>query len=146
MVVLVVQFGHVIPHSKALGLLILIISVFDQFHDVASWHGTYVKRTVEIGAVALWYQFLLDKNAWSVNIAKALFPIVVVKNPHILPCFVTFLRHNFINIHVFWLLTNFEPIISPVNRDILFDWVNFIMEPLRVSVFVRVCLIWLMDA
>ena len=31
MVVLVVQFGQFIPHLKALGLLILTISVLDQF-------------------------------------------------------------------------------------------------------------------
>ena len=45
----------------ALGLLILIISALDQFRDVVSWNGTSHKRTVEIGAVALWYQFLLEK-------------------------------------------------------------------------------------
>ena len=36
--------------------------ILNQFNDVASWHiGHSVKRTVEIGAVALWYQFLLEK-------------------------------------------------------------------------------------
>ena len=41
---------------------------------------------------------------------------------------------------------NFEPIISPVNRDFLFDRVNFIVEPLRVSVHVWVCVILWMHA
>ena len=36
LVVLVVEFGQVIPHLKALGLLIFIIAVLDQFHGVAS--------------------------------------------------------------------------------------------------------------
>ena len=31
------------------------------------------KRTVEIGAVALWYPFMLAKLSWPVNIAIALF-------------------------------------------------------------------------
>ena len=34
----------------------------------------------------------------------------------------------------FQFLMNSESIVSPVNRDFLFDWVNFIVEPLRVSV------------
>ena len=33
---------------------------------------------------------------------------------------------------------NFEPIIPPVNWDFLFDRVNFIVEPLRVSAHVLV--------
>ena len=44
LVVPVVQFGQVIPHLKALGLLILIISVLDQFHDVASFYRTSCKK------------------------------------------------------------------------------------------------------
>ena len=36
LVVLVVQFGQVLPHLKALSLLIIIITVLDQFHGVAS--------------------------------------------------------------------------------------------------------------
>ena len=57
MVVLVVQFGQLIPLLKALGLLILIISVWTLHHDM----GHKVKTTVKIGAVALWYQFLWEK-------------------------------------------------------------------------------------
>ena len=41
-------------------------------HDM----GHSVKMTVEIGAVALWYQFLLEYFLY----------IKVVENPHILPC------------------------------------------------------------
>ena len=55
-------------------------------HDM----GHSIKRTDEVGAVALWYQFLLEKFLKLVNIAKALFSIIVVENLHILPCFVTF--------------------------------------------------------
>ena len=47
----------------------LIASVLDQFHNVEWWHGT-----VEIGAVALCYQLMLQ-NFHSVNIAKSLFSI-----------------------------------------------------------------------
>ena len=55
-------------------------------HDM----GHNVKRTDDIGAVASWYQFLLAKFSWCVNIAKALFAFIVVENLHILPCFVTY--------------------------------------------------------
>ena len=55
-------------------------------HDM----GHSVRRTVEIGAVALWYQFLLEKVSQRVNIAKALFSIIDVENPPISPCFVSF--------------------------------------------------------
>ena len=57
----VVQFEKAIPQWNALGLLIVIISVMDQFHDVASWMTHSVKWTAKIGAVALWYQFLQEK-------------------------------------------------------------------------------------
>ena len=96
--------------------------------------GHWVKRTVEIGAVALWYQFMLEKISCHVNIAKALFSINLVKNPHILSCFFTFWRHNLINFS--WILMNLEPIISPVQMNLQFDLVNLIMVLLRVSVHV----------
>ena len=134
LVVLVGQFRQVIPHFKALGLLILIISVLDQFHDVAPWHGP-----VEIGAVALWYKFLLVKDFIArIFIAKAPFSIINVKNTNFLPL------HNVIKI--FRILMISESIISPVNRNFLFDWLNFIVKPLRVSVHVWVSLIWWMHA
>ena len=82
-----------------------------------------VKRTVEIGAVALWYLFMLAKLSRRVNIAKTLFWSYLDENPHILPCFVTFWRHNVIEI--FQLLMYFGQIISPVNRDFVLDRVNF---------------------
>ena len=61
----------------------------------------------------------LENISLRVNIAKALVSIIAVENPHIVPCFVSYGRHEVINI--FRHLMNFEPIISPVNRDVLFD-------------------------
>ena len=91
-------------------------------HDM----GHSVKRTVETGTEVLWYQCLLENFSQRESNAKALFTIIVVENPHILPFFddITSLPY----------FENFQPIISPVNKDFLFDCVNFIVEPLRVSV------------
>ena len=47
--------------------------------------GPSVKRTFEIGAVALWYQIVLGKFSELGIIVKALFSINLVRNPHILP-------------------------------------------------------------
>ena len=58
---MVVQFGQVIPHLKALGQLILIISVSNNSMTLCHVIGHSLKRTVEIGAVAMWYQFVLAK-------------------------------------------------------------------------------------
>ena len=85
MVVLVVQ-SKVIPHLKAHCLLILITGV--QYLNSMQLHydiGHSVKRTVEIGAVALWYQFLLEKFSLY-DIAKALFAIIVDVTHFALPC------------------------------------------------------------
>ena len=65
---------------------------------------------------------MLPKFSKSTNIAKALFPIYLVENPRTLPCFATFSLQKVINI--FQPFLNFETIISPVNRDFLFDLVN----------------------
>ena len=43
--VLVVQFGLVIPHLTALCPLILIITALGQFHDVASFYRTSMLHT-----------------------------------------------------------------------------------------------------
>ena len=42
---------------------------------------------IKIGAVAMWYQFVLAKFSYRVKIAKAIFLINLAENPHILPCF-----------------------------------------------------------
>ena len=94
------------------------------------------KMTVKFGEVTLWYQFVLAKISQRLNIAQALFSIDLVENLQSLPFFSTFWRHNFIKISR--ILINFEPIITPVSRKFLLD---FIMDPLRVCVHVWVCLL-----
>ena len=90
MVALIVQFGQVIPHLKALGRLVGLSQFWIHPMMLRNDMGHSVKRTVEIRAVALWYHLLLEKFSKHVNIAKALFSIIVVENPHIFPCLVTF--------------------------------------------------------
>ena len=77
---------------------------------------------------------MLPKFSKSTNIAKALFSIYLVENPHTLPCLPLFDCKR--SSTSFDLFLNFEPIISPVNRDFLFGLVSFVIDPLRVSVHV----------
>ena len=57
LIVLIVEFGQFIHHLTALSMLILIISVLDQFHDIRHVIRHGVKKAVEIGAVALCWQY-----------------------------------------------------------------------------------------
>ena len=53
----VVLFGQVIPHLKAPGLLILIISVLDQIHDVASCYRTVCACKIFIACKKAYFEF-----------------------------------------------------------------------------------------
>ena len=82
-------------------------------HDM----GHSVKRSVELGAVALWYHFVLGKLSQLANIAKENLNWCCWK-PHILSCFLTFSWHN----AICSFMINFEPIILPVLiRGVLID-------------------------
>ena len=66
--------------------------------------GHSVKRTVKIGAVVSWYQFLLE------ILQKHYFQLLLSKTLTV-----------YIALSLFDFLMNFQPIISPVNKDFLFD-------------------------
>ena len=92
--------------------------------------GPSIKRTVEIGAVVLCYQDFQRAQI----LQKHCFQFILLKTRTHYLALPLFDRKR--SLTYFDLFLNFEPIISPVNRDFLLDLVNFVIEPLRVSVHV----------
>ena len=112
----------IIPHLIALGLLILIISVLYQFRDVASWHRTECKKDCWNWSCSFVVPVLAGKFFIAHKYCKSTFfdywcrktrTFTLLDDKMSLTCF------------DFWW--NFEPNISSVNRDFLFDWVNFMV-------------------